>query len=60
MTLNHLPLTESTLKIIAKANELERIVRDGRISDLCEALGTIECEAREAGYIVNDMIWPRK
>jgi hypothetical protein len=60
MTINNLPLTESTLKIIERANHLERLMRDGKVSDLCEALGTIECEAREAGYIVNDMIWPRK
>jgi hypothetical protein len=57
MTINNPKLCESNLKIIQEAGKLERYVRDGKLSDLCEALGTIECEAREAGYIINNMVY---
>jgi hypothetical protein len=60
MTINNIKLSESTLKILHEAGHLERYIREGQISNLCEALGTIECEAREAGYIINNMVWPRK
>lgn len=60
MTINNPKLCESHLKIIQEAGMLERYVRDGKLSDLLEALGTIECEAREAGYIINDMVYPRE
>jgi hypothetical protein len=59
VTINNLPLNESCVKIRALADSLPILMRDGRVSDLCEALATIECEAREAGYLVNDMVWPR-
>lgn len=57
VTINHLSLNESCLKIRQAADKLPELMRDGRVSDLCEALATIECEAREAGYLVNDMVW---
>jgi hypothetical protein len=59
MTINNLSLNESCLKIRAMAGRLEALMRDAKVSDLCEALATIECEAREAGYLVNDMVWPK-
>lgn len=57
MTINNLPLTECTRKLHASIGVIDELVRDGRISDLCEALATIECEAREAGYIINSMVY---
>ena len=57
-TINNLVLTKSTLKIIQQAGMLERQIREGKLSDLIESLGTIECEAREAGYTINNMVYP--
>lgn len=57
MTINNIPLTECTRKLHANIGELDKLIRDGRLSDLCEALATIECEAREAGYIINQMVY---
>lgn len=56
-TINNIPLTECTRKLHTHVGELDKLIRDGRLSDLCEALGTIECEAREAGYIINNMVY---
>ena len=60
MTINNVDLNASCLKIRALAGKLEECMRDARVSALCEALADIECEAREAGYLVNDMIWKKK
>lgn len=57
MTVNNLLLNDSCLKIRTAAGKLPELMRDGKISELCEALATIECEAREGGYLVNDMVW---
>ena len=60
VTINNVDLNASCLKIRALAGKLEECMRDARVSALCEALADIECEAREAGYLVNDMIWKKK
>lgn len=57
MTINSLPLTTCTVELHRKIGELDMLIREGRVSDLCEALATIECEAREAGYIINNMVY---
>lgn len=59
MTINNIALNESCMKIRLAAGKLELLMRDGKVSDLCEALATIECEAREGGYLVNDMVWKK-
>ena len=55
-TINNLPLNEGCLLIRKLADKLPEMMREGRVSDLCEALGTIESEARNAGWLVNDMV----
>lgn len=58
MTVNNLALNESCFKIRAAAGRLEELMREGRIHALGDALATIECEAREGGYLVNDLMRP--
>jgi hypothetical protein len=59
MTVNDIDLNAACMTIRAYAAQLELLMRDGRLLALADALATIECEAREAGYITNDLIRPQ-
>lgn len=59
-TINNIDFTECTVKLHKNVGELDSLIREGRLSDVCEALATIECEAREAGYIINNMVYKRE
>ena len=60
MTINDTQLNESCSRIRHAAGLLEELMRDGKVHALGDVLALIECEAREGGYKVNDLMWPKK
>ena len=59
MTINDIALNTSCLKVRAHALRLEALMRDGKLHALADALAEIECEAREGGYRVNDLMFAK-
>lgn len=57
MTCNDVKLNASCLLIRKASRRLEHLLREGKIHALGDVLATIECEAREGGYLVNNMMF---
>lgn len=58
MTTNHLRLNEFCFAIRQHASDMARLQRDSDLVALSDALANITAYAREAEWIVNDLIRP--
>ena len=59
MTLNDVTLNSHCLHIKRVAARLSKAMADGRLSELCEALGAIHDVSRNALWRINDMQYGR-
>jgi hypothetical protein len=59
VTLNDVELNAQCLRIKGVAARLSKAMADGRLSELCEALGTIHDVSRNALWRINDMQYGR-
>jgi hypothetical protein len=59
MTLNDVTLNSHCLRIKGIAVRLSKAMADGRLSELCEALGAIHDVSRNALWRINDMQYGR-
>jgi hypothetical protein len=59
VTLNDVELNAQCLHIKGIAMRLSKAMADGRLSELCEALGTIHDVSRNALWRINDMQYGR-
>ena len=59
MTCNDLELATACHKVRAQARRLEELLRENKLHKLGDVLAEIECEAREAGYRVNNLMFQK-